>query len=104
MRVEDEHARHDDGCEADGDVDVEDPAPTVTIGEPASENGTEERRDDDAESPESHGFTAILRRERFEKDGLRDRLEAAAARALNDATDDEERKRRSESAREGSDG
>ena len=104
MRIEDEHARHDDGREADGDVDVENPAPTVAVGEPAAEDGAEKRRDHDAESPEAHGFAAVLWREGFEEDGLRNWLEAAAARALNDATDDQERKRGSESTREGSDG
>ena len=108
-RIEDEHARHDDGGEADGHIDVENPAPTVAVGEPAAEHGAEQRRDDDAESPEAHGFAAILWRKDFEQDGLRDRLEAAAARALNDAADDQqaeawERVRSEGSDREAGDG
>src|ERR1700729_3441832 len=97
MRVEDEEARHDDGSEADGNVDIENPAPAVTVGQPATEYRAEKWRDNDTESPEAHGFAAILRREGFEKDGLRNRLEAAAARALNHAADDQEWKCRSES-------
>src|SRR3569833_4339989 len=41
-RIEDKQRRHDDGRDADGDIDVEDPAPTVGVGEPAAEDWTDD--------------------------------------------------------------
>ena len=58
--IEDEERRHHDGGDADGHVDVEDPAPRVAIGKPAAENGAEHGSDDDAESPEAHGLAAVF--------------------------------------------
>src|SRR5262249_17227355 len=100
MGIEDEQARHDDRRNADRYVDVENPAPTVAVGEPATKNGAEERRDDDAESPEAHGFAAIFGREGFEEHGLRNWLEATTARSLNDAANDKEGQAWRESAKE----
>ena len=70
-------------------IDVEDPAPTVVIGQPAAEHRTEHGRDHDAESPESHRLAAILWREGFEHHRLRKRLQRAAGRALNHAEEDQ---------------
>jgi hypothetical protein len=98
-RVKNEETRHDEGQDADGDVDVEDPAPAIAVGEPASEDGPEHGSHDDAESPEGHGLAALLGAEGFEHDGLRDGLERAAGSALDEAEDDEERKARREAAK-----
>ena len=76
-RIEDEARKHKDGEHADGDVDVEGPAPRVLIGEPTAEGGAEHRRDDHAEAEHRHGQAAFLRRKTFEQNGLR---QAAAKR------------------------
>ena len=90
--------RQDEGDNADRHVDVEDPAPTVVVGEPASGHRTEHGRDHDAERPECHRLAALLGRKRFQQDGLRERLQSAAAGALNDAAHNQERQRRRQSA------
>ena len=64
-RVFDEARNHEDGEDADRDVDVEGPAPGYVIGEPAAERGAEDGRDDDAEGEDRHGDAAFLRRENF---------------------------------------
>ena len=94
-RIEDEQLRHDDRRDADRQVDVEHPAPAVAVGQPAAEHRAEDRRDDDAEAPEAHRLAALVGRERFEQNRLRQRLQRAAGRALHDA------ERRSATARFG---
>ena len=89
-RVVDEAADHDDGEDADGDVDVEGVAPGVGVGEPAAEGGAEDGGDDDSEGEDGHGGSAFGGREGFEEDGLGERLEGAAACALNDAGQQQE--------------
>ena len=42
-----------------GQVDVEDPAPAVVVGEPAAEHRTEDGRHHDAEAPEAHRLAAV---------------------------------------------
>ena len=97
-RIEDEQLRHDDRRNADREVDVEDPAPAVAVGQPSADDGAENRRDDDAEAPEAHGLAALVRLEGFEEHRLRQRLQGAAGRALNDAEEDERSERRREAA------
>ena len=84
-RIEDENLRQDHRDHADRNVDVEDPAPTVVVGEPAAGHRTQHGRDHDAQRPERHRLSALLRRKRLQQDGLRERLQSAAACALNDA-------------------
>ena len=83
-----------------GQVDVEHPAPAVVLGDPPAEHRTEDRRDDDAESPEAHRAAALLRLERLEQHGLRERLQRSAGRALDDAEDHERREVRRDAAEE----
>ena len=100
----DEAADHDDGENADGDVDVEGVAPAPGVGKPAAEGGTEHRRAYDSQAVGGHGFGAILEREAFKQDGLRQGLESAAARALQDAGEQDDGERRSGAAEERGDG
>jgi hypothetical protein len=83
--------RHDQRDDPDWQIDVEHPSPAVVLGDPPAEDRSEDRRDDDAETPEAHGAPAILWLEGFEQDGLRERLERSAGRALNDAEEHERR-------------
>ncbi len=84
-RVVDEAADHEDGEDADGDVDVEGVAPGVGVGEPAAEGGAEDGGDDDSEGEDGHGGSALGGREGLEEDGLGERLEGASAGSLDDA-------------------
>ena len=68
--IEDEAVDHEQGEDADGDVDVEGVAPGVGVGEPAPEGGAQNGRDDDSEGEDCHGGSAFFRRERLEEDGL----------------------------------
>src|SRR5579884_1989021 len=97
-RVEDKGAGHQNRHDTDRDIDVEDPAPAIRLRQPAAEHGAENRRDYDAQSPKPHGLAAILRRESFEQDRLRQRLQASARRALKNAEYDESKQTWSETA------
>src|SRR5262249_26353390 len=58
-RIEDKDRSKKDRQDANRHVDVEDPAPAVAVSKPAAEDGAEHGSDDDAESPEAHGFAAV---------------------------------------------
>ncbi len=90
--------RHDDGRDPDRNVDIEKPAPGITVGDPAAEHGTKHGSNDDAQRPECHGFGALLRRESFHQDGLREWLQTSAGCALEHAEDDQQRQVRSNAA------
>ena len=83
-RIVHEARDHEDGEDADGNVDVEGVAPAEGVGEPAAERGTQHRGNDDSQAIGGHGHGSLLRREAFEQDGLRKGLQRAAARALQD--------------------
>ena len=89
-RVVDEAADHEDGENADGDIDVEGVAPAEGVGEPAAEGGAEDRSDDDSEAVGGHGHGAFATGEALEQDGLGERLERAAAGALEDAGEEDD--------------
>src|ERR1700741_272121 len=98
MRVENEKLGHDDGGDADGHVDVEDPAPGVAVCEPAAQHWPKHGSDNNAESPKSDGLAAILGGKRLEEDRLRDRLKTSATRALNNTKNNQEGQTGSEPA------
>jgi len=100
----DEAADHDNGKNADGNVDVESVAPAPGVGEPAAQCGAKHRSDDDSESIGGHGFGTVLEGEAFKQDGLRERLQGAATCALQDAGQEDDRERRGRAAEERSDG
>ena len=103
-RIVDEAADHDDRKNADGNVDVERVAPTPRIGEPAAERGAEHRSHHDAKTVGGHGHGALLDGKTFQQDGLRERLQCAAARALQNARHQNDGQRRRRSAEERRDG
>ena len=72
----------EEGHDADGDVDEEDPAPVVVVGDPAAEHGADGGRGDDGDGVEGEGGGALGGREGVDQDGLLDGGEAAAADAL----------------------
>ena len=100
----DEAVDHEEGEQADGDVDVEGVSPGVGVGEPAAEGGAEDRGDDDAEAEDGHGGATLARGEGLEQDGLGERLEGSAAGALDDAGGENEGESGSRSAGEAGQG
>ena len=72
--VVDECLRQQNSQNADWNIDVEDPAPTVVIGEPTAEDGPEHRRDHDSKCPKCHCLPTLLGWEGLKKNGLRERL------------------------------
>ena len=72
---------HEDGEDADRNVDVERPAPRISIGEPAAQRGPQHGRDHYAEREHRHRHAALLRRKTFQQDRLRQRLQRASASA-----------------------
>src|SRR5262249_36769560 len=84
-RIADEKVRQNQRNDSDRDVDVENPAPGIIVGNPAAEPWTDCGRDDDSDSVDSESHTALFERERVVKDGLLARLQSAAAGALQNA-------------------
>ena len=88
-RVMDKRAHHDHRDHADWQVEVEDPAPGVVVGDPSAERRAEDGRQDDTESEGSHRGAVLLGWKGFEEDGLGEGLEASAGKTLQDAKEDE---------------
>ena len=76
---------------ADRHVDEEDPVPGEIVGEPAADRRPDRGRHDDRDTVDREGLGALLRRKRVGQDGLLARHHAAAAQALQDAEEDQER-------------
>src|SRR5665213_3857923 len=91
---EDKKERQD----ADGQVDIENPAPRIIVREPAAESradcGCADRRD----SVKSKCEPALLRWKRVGENGLRHGLQSATARALQDPEQDQQGKARCDAA------
>ncbi len=94
----------EEGEDADGDVDEEDPAPGEVVGDPAAEGGANGGRQDRDETVKGEGLAALLRFERVRHDGLGHGLHAAAARSLNDAEKQQHGQRGSRAAEKAGDG
>src|SRR5213080_4216239 len=81
--VRDESLHQQQAEHPDGDVDVEDPRPRVSVGEPAAQGGTEGGREHDAHAVHAHRHPLLMPRERFSQDRLCDRHQHAASRPLH---------------------
>ena len=97
-RIVNEQHGHDDGRDPDRNVDIEKPAPGITVSDPAAEHGPKHGSNHDAQRPERHRFGALLRRESFHQDGLREWLQTSAGCALEHAEDDQQRQVRRNAA------
>ena len=62
-RIFDEARNKDEGENADGNVDEEDPAPGVVVGDPAAEGGADGWREHGDQSVEGEGLSALVRLE-----------------------------------------
>ena len=69
-RIEDQKIGKDEGQNANGNIDVKNPAPTVAISEPAAYDGAEHGRDHNAQRPKSHRLAAVFRRKYFQQNRL----------------------------------
>ena len=90
-RVFDEPRDHQDRDDADGNVDVERPAPRVGVGQVAAQRRSQHRGHDHAQCEDRHRAAALLGRETFQQNRLRQRLQRASAGALNGARDQDDR-------------
>jgi hypothetical protein len=93
----------EEGEDADGDVDVEDPAPGEVVGDPAAEGGADGRGENGDEAVESEGLAALLGLEGVGHDGLGHGLQAAAAGSLKDAEEKQHGQRKSRAAEKAGD-
>ena len=102
-RIFDDARGEEEREEADGDVEEEDPAPVEVVGDVAAEGGADGGCAHDGEAIHGEGLAALCGREGVGEDGLLGGCEAAAADALQDAAEDEDRQRRGEAAHRGAD-
>ncbi len=86
-RIPQHHAREKGTQHAHRDVDVEDPAPGVVVGDPATQRWAEHRRAQDGHRVDRHGHPALFAWERIGKDGPHTRLQTTARKALQHAKD-----------------
>src|SRR5689334_2409782 len=89
VRIDDEAVHQEERQDADGKIEVEDPAPIVVVGDPSAERGAENGSEQDADAIGGHGVTVALFGERLEENRLSERLKAAAGQALQYAEDDQ---------------
>ncbi len=94
----------DDGEDAGGDIDEENPAPPKIVREPAAEHRADGGPRNDAEAEDGGSDAALSRGEGFEDDGLRLGEEAAAGESLEDAREDEHAEVRRHPAEDGGHG
>ena len=83
-----------------GQVEVEDPAPAVVVGDPTAECWAEDWGEKNTDAEGRHGMTVTLLRKSLEQNGLGERLEPSAGQTLQHAEDDELRQRGGHAATE----
>ena len=64
-RIEDEAVHQDERQDADREIEVEDPAPAVVVGDPSTERGAEDGREQNADAEGGHGVAVAFFRESF---------------------------------------
>jgi hypothetical protein len=102
-RIFDDARGEEQGDQADGDVEEEDPAPVEVVRDVAAERGTDGGRAHDSQAIHGEGLTTFFRRERVGEDRLLGGRKSAAADALKNAAEDQERQRGSKAAQRGAD-
>ena len=79
-----ERQQPDRGQDAERDVDVEDPAPAVIVGQPAAQDRAADRPHHHTHGPQPHRLGALLRWIEFVHHRLRQRHQRGAEHALQD--------------------
>ena len=87
----------------DRQVHQEDPSPGVVVCDPTAECRTNRRSEDSRHAIQRKGETPQARRKRIRQNGLRHRLQAAAASTLNHARDQQNSQAGRDAARERAD-
>ena len=103
-RVLDQARGQDQGKNADGNIQEEDPAPGEVVGDPAAQSGADGRRQHHREAIDREGHAAFCGRKRIRQDGLFAGLQAAAPRALQYAEQNQHAQVRRQPAQERTDG
>ncbi len=85
----------------DRDVDVKDPAPGITVREPAAQRGPDDRGENHSDAINRHGHAALGRRKTLQQDRLRERLQRPAPGALHHAGHDQQSQTAGGSAKKG---
>ena len=88
-RIGNKEADHDQAGDADGEVDIEDPAPGIGVRNPPAERGAKYGGGDNAQPPKRHCLAALLTREFLEQHSLRKRLEPSTGSALEHAKENQ---------------
>ena len=88
----------------DRNVDQEDPAPSVVVGDPAAQRRPHHGREHHAHAVHRHRHALLFARKSFAQDGLRNRLQRAAAQALQHAAQDQDGKAGRQAAHRGAGG
>ena len=91
--IVDEARHHHEREDAHGNVEVENPAPGVIVGDPAAEGRADDGCDDDSEGIGGHRLAVFLLGKALEEDGLGEGLESASGDTLEHSKDDQLRKR-----------
>ena len=99
-----EEQGEEEADDANGKVQVKDPAPGKLIGQPSTQNRTQRRGDHDGEGEHGRGLGSLRWRERAEEHGGTDRREHAATNTLENASGDKHLHRRGCSGDCGGDG
>ena len=102
-RIVDEACDEHEGKDADGDIDEEDPAPGVVVGDEAAEGGSDGGCEDGDEAVEGKGLAAFLGFKGVGHDGLGHWLHSAAAESLHATADEQDGQRGGRSAEEAGD-
>src|SRR5712675_654417 len=87
--------------ETEGNIEGEYPAPRGEVGNDAAEDGAQYRPGHDRRSPQCEHPTVVLLRIDVEKDSLRQRLDDAGRRTLEEAEWDQHSRRRRDRAEHG---
>src|SRR3974390_154730 len=80
-----------DGDQANGDVDEENPAPGVIVGDPAAERRPDDWRDHDTHAVNRHRHALFFTGEALDEDGLGDGLQPPSPCSLQNPEEDQQR-------------
>src|SRR5262249_48334405 len=83
---------HENGSDADRKVDIENPAPGVTVGNPTAESWSKDRCDNYTHGIHRHRLSPFFRRESLQQNCLRYRLQCSATRTLQNPSENQEPK------------
>ena len=102
--IADEHVGEQQGNDADGNIDEENPAPIEIVSDPSAERGTDGRSEHHGHAVNGKSHAALTRLESVRENCLFAGLQAAAADALQHAKNDQHAEIGRQAAEERADG